>query len=341
MWYRVAVKNLILTLSAIICLIILTVTGYVVLDVFEYGKQPAGEGTQQSLFQITPGHRFDQIASQLNSSGIIQKPAYFRMIARYKNMDKKIRAGEYLLSPAMSPNQILDIMVSGKVYLHKVTIPEGFNLYQIAALFSDAGLVSETGFIQSAGNADLVHQKDINAATFEGYLYPDTYFFPRGSSAEGIISAMVDRFKNAMLPEYETLARNRGFTVHQIVTLASIIEKETGSDQERPLIASVFYNRIKKNMRLESDPTVIYGIENFDGNITRRHLSEHTPYNTYRISGLPPGPIANPGIQSIKAALYPAESDYLFFVSRNDRTHQFSRNKEEHDRAVRLYQMGK
>jgi UPF0755 protein len=206
---------------------------------------------------------------------------------------------------------------------------------------SRAGLVSEMQFIQTARNSDLVRQKGIDADSFEGYLYPDTYYFPKSITAEGVINAMIDRFRHMMLPEYETLAKNKGFSIHQIITLASIIEKETGSDQERPLIASVFYNRIKKNMRLESDPTVIYGIENFDGNLTRSHLSTRTPYNTYRISGLPPGPIANPGIHSIKAALHPAESEYLFFVSKNDKTHEFSRNKAEHDRAVKLYQMGK
>ena len=332
---------LLLVFIVIFCLIISAISGSVVLDIITYGNRPAGNGEHQSLIEILPGQRFDQIASQLNASGIIHKPTYFRLIARTSSMDKKIMAGEYLLSSAMTPNQILNILASGKIYLHKLTIPEGLNLYQIASVVSRTGLVSEMQFIQTARNSDLVRQKGIDAASFEGYLYPDTYYFPKNITAEGVINTMIDRFRNVMLPEYETLAKNKGFSIHQIITLASIIEKETGSDQERPLIASVFYNRIKKNMRLESDPTVIYGIENFDGNLTRSHLSTPTPYNTYRISGLPPGPIANPGIHSIKAALYPAESDYLFFVSKNDKTHEFSRNKAEHDRAVKLYQMGK
>jgi UPF0755 protein len=152
---------------------------------------------------------------------------------------------------------------------------------------------------------------------------------------------MVEKFQSVFTPEWEKRAKELGLSIHEIITLASIIEKETASQDERRVISSVFHNRLKKGLRLETDPTVIYGIKNFNGNITRKNLSETTPYNTYIITGLPPGPIASPSYESIKAALYPAETDYLFFVSKNDGTHIFSADFKEHNRAVRKYQQGK
>jgi UPF0755 protein len=180
---------------------------------------------------------------------------------------------------------------------------------------------------------------NVPADSFEGYLFPDTYFFPRGVLAKDIITTMVNRFWTQFGVDWKERADELGLSVHEVITLASIIEKETGVSSERPIISSVFHNRLKKRMRLESDPTVIYGISDFDGNITRKHLDTHTPYNTYRIRGLPPGPIANPGAAAIESALFPAETDYLFFVSKKDRTHKFSTTILEHNRAVRKYQL--
>jgi len=186
-----------------------------------------------------------------------------------------------------------------------------------------------------------VRQNGLAGMTFEGYLFPDTYFFPRDVTIEGIISTMVKRFWSVFVPEWQARAKDLGLSVHQTVTLASIIEKETGAAFERPIISSVFHNRLKKKMRLESDPTVIYGIKNFDGNLTKKHLTTRTPYNTYKIRGLPIGPIANPGSASLEAALYPDDTKYIYFVSRKDRTHQFSMNLKQHNRAVRKYQLGR
>jgi UPF0755 protein len=241
----------------------------------------------------------------------------------------------------MSPIKIFDALVNGRVHLHRLTIPEGYNLKQIAAVIADTGLVSEQDILGIVHNADLAQKYDINGATFEGYLFPDTYYFPKHISPEKMIATMVKRFWTVFKPEFITQARNIGFSIHEVITLASIIEKETGVAFERPIISSVFHNRLKSKMRLETDPTVIYGIENFDGNITRKHLNTPTPYNTYKISGLPPGPIANPGLKSIEAALYPADTDFLYFVSKKDRTHHFSTNFKEHQRAVRKYQLGR
>jgi UPF0755 protein len=248
-------------------------------------------------------------------------------------------AGEYQLSSAMTPGLILEMLSTGKVYLHRVTIPEGFTLQQIASLVDGMGLVAENRFCQAARDPDLIHRLGIGGSSLEGYLFPDTYLFPKGIAVEKMIRVMVDRFHRLAEPLLEQGLPGRGLSLHEIVTLASIIEKETGKEEERSLIASVFTNRLRRNMRLESDPTVIYGVEGFDGNITRKHLRTPTPYNTYVITGLPPGPIANPGLPSIQAALHPAESDYLFFVARKDKTHVFSRTWEEHEKAVRLHQM--
>ncbi|MBU1697564.1 MAG: endolytic transglycosylase MltG, partial [Proteobacteria bacterium] len=190
----------------------------------------------------------------------------------------------------------------------------------------------DTSFILSLG---------IKAITLEGYLFPDTYFFPKNTDCKTVITTMVEHFNNILTKEWQARAKTMGFSVHDIVTLASIIEKETGDALERPLISSVFHNRLKKNMRLESDPTVIYGIKNFDGNIKKKHLKMKTPYNTYQIIGLPLGPIANPGAKSLAAALNPVHSEYLFFVSKKDTTHQFSKTIQEHNQAVAKYQLRK
>jgi UPF0755 protein len=239
----------------------------------------------------------------------------------------------------MTPAEILDILVSGRVRLYKLTVPEGYNQYQIAALVADADLATADAFLKSAADPALLRAKGIAADSLEGYLFPDTYYFPHQTPPGTIIATMVQNFWSVFTPAFEKRAGELNLSVHQVVTLASIIEKETGIASERPLISSVFHNRLKRGMRLESDPTVIYGIEEFDGNLTRRHLTTRTPYNTYRISGLPPGPIANPGREALKAALYPASTDYLFFVSRQDNTHYFSTNLKDHNRAVRQFQL--
>ena len=239
----------------------------------------------------------------------------------------------------MTPRRILATIVEGDVLLHRITIPEGFNLHQIAEAVARAGFGDAESFYEIATDPAVVAAAGFEGQSLEGYLYPDTYSFPKGYSQSSIIDAMTQRFRDAVSDAWRSRAAEMGMSLHEVVTLASIIEKETGDPAERPLIASVFHNRLAKGMRLETDPTVIYGIENFDGNLTRRHLRTPTPYNTYRIRGLPPGPIASPGHAALEAALFPAVSDYLFFVSRNDGTHQFSRNLQDHQEAVRKYQL--
>lgn len=307
-----------------------------------YADAPAeANNSKNVVIGVRQGQSLKTTANVLYQESIIKSPIKLILFARIKGYDKHLKAGEYLLSAAMTPGQILDIMVKGEVKLHKLTVPEGYNIDQIADLVTQAGFGTREAFIKAASDAELARKMGLEAETFEGYLFPDTYFFPKTATVEKIISTMVQRFWSIFTPEWKARATSFGFTVYQVVTLASIIEKETGAPFERPRISSVFHNRLRKKMRLESDPTVIYGIKNFNGNLTRKHLKTRTPYNTYKIRGLPAGPIANPGRASLEAALYPEETAYIYFVSKKDNTHHFSTNLKEHNRAVQKYQLGR
>jgi UPF0755 protein len=332
-------KKLSAAILIILLFFLIGVAG-VYLNIISYAQKPPNTKPVEQIVVVQSGQGFKALSNLLNQRGMILHPVKFRLFARIKGYDKSIKAGEYMLSSTMSPKKILETMVDGKVYLHRLTIPEGYNLKQIAQTVENAGFASEKDFLKAATDPDLVHAEGIDAQTFEGYLFPETYYFPRGVIPEYIISTMVKRFWSVFKPEWKEQAKNLGFTVHQVITLASIIEKETAVSAERPIISSVFHNRLKRNMRLESDPTVIYGIRDYNGNITRKDLERPTPYNTYTIKGLPLGPISNTGTKAIEAALYPADTNFLYFVSRNDKTHYFSTSFKDHNRAVRKYQLG-
>jgi len=315
--------------------------GVFYMHLMSWADRPAGSAVQEKLFTVSPGQGLKQTADSLQQEGLVSDALRFTILTRLDKKDKLLKAGEYIFSSSMTPREILQQMVEGRVHLYRLTIPEGYHLVQIAAAVATAGLESEKRFLDTARDPQMARSLGIEADTLEGYLFPDTYYFPRGLDSATIIATMVKQFKAAFKPAWERQAKALGMTVHEVVTLASIIEKETGASQERPLISSVFHNRLKKGMRLETDPTVIYGIPDFDGNIKRRHLETHTPYNTYKIKGLPPGPIASPGALAIQAALYPAQSEYLYFVSKKDGTHQFSTTIKQHNAAVKKYQLRK
>jgi UPF0755 protein len=306
-----------------------------------YASTPADAGAGIATFVIPSGQGVSGISRRLGDEGIIRKPLVFRIFSRLNRFDTQIKAGEYRLSAAMSPADILQKMVRGDVVLYRLTIPEGYTMQQIAGLVEEGGITGRGAFMDALWDRKLMGRLGIEAGSFEGYLFPDTYFFPKNTTAESMISTLVSRFRSVMTPRRLERAQAIGFSVHQVVTLAAMIEKETGAAEERPVISSVFHNRLARGMRLESDPTVIYGIQGFDGNITRKHLAEQTPYNTYRIKGLPAGPIANPGEASIEAALFPADTDYLYFVAKKNGTHQFSTNFADHNRAVAKYQLNR
>lgn len=340
---HIKIKSRILKkLIIILCIctfIILTAAFFFIRSIYQYAETPCSSNTKKILFSVHPGQNIHAAARQLQERNIIKSPFKLRVLSRIRGLDRRLKVGEYPLSPSMTPNEILDIIVSGKSMLYRVTVPEGYNLFQVSQVIEKSGLATFDHFYQAATDPDLTREIGIPADTFEGYLFPDTYLFSKETTPRKIITAMVNRFQEMFTENWNEQAKRLGFTIHEIVTLASIIEKETGVPDERKMIASVFHNRLQKKMRLESDPTVIYAIPDFNGNLTRKHLQTVTPYNTYKIRGLPPGPIANPGKKALEAALYPAEAPYLFFVAKRDRTHHFSTTISEHNKAVRKYQI--
>lgn len=300
---------------------------------------PPGDDKTPVLVEFQPGISFYQIAKSLKEKGIIRSFEGFTMLARLKGSVKKTRAGEYEFNKAMRPLDILTRLEKGLVKKYPVTIPEGYNIRDIADLLGRKGLINRDRFIAKAADKGFLQTIGIEAATAEGFLFPDTYQFFRGISEEMVITTMVSRFREVFTDDLARKAKEGGLSVMEVVTLASIVEKETGAAEERPRIAGVFMNRLKKKIPLQSDPTVIYGIKNFNGNLVRKDLAAVTPFNTYLIKGLPAGPISSPGIDSLKAVIYPEKVDYLYFVSRNDGTHYFSRTLSEHNRAVYQYQI--
>jgi UPF0755 protein len=260
------------------------------------------------------------------------------LLARYRELDGALQVGEYEISAALAPGEILTRIVEGRVVVYEVVIPEGLTASQIALRVEAAGLSNAVAFLAFASDPASAGLLGVEGGNLEGYLFPETYRLPRGLGVHEVAKLLVDQFLQVWR-EIEPQARSQELSMLEVVTLASIVEKETAAPEERPLIASVFRNRLRRGMRLETDPTVIYGIPDFDGNLRRRDLENaENPYNTYQIPGLPPGPIANPGADALRAVVNPAESDYLFFVSRNDGTHIFSKTYSEHARAVDQYQ---
>lgn len=292
----------------------------------------------EKIVVIPEGATFQQVAGLLEREQLIRSRSVFVMLGKAQEVDRKIQPGEYELHAAMPPADILAKLLAGRVLLHAVTIPEGYTFTQIADVLAEQGITNRADFLKLASDTAFIKTLGISGETAEGYLFPDTYRFARATSAKDVIRTMVDQLARIMTEEWKTRAKEMNLTMHQVLTLASVIEKETGSGDERPQIASVFHNRLKKRIPLQSDPTVIYGLPNFDGNLHKKDLSHPSPYNTYRWAGLPPGPIASPGADAIRAALYPSTSTYLYFVSRNDGTHHFSATLTEHNRAVEKYQ---
>lgn len=297
---------------------------------------------EELLYTVSPGSSLSNIAAGLEDRGVIANDGYFIALARLKQSAARIQAGEYLFGerPA-TPTTVLDRLVTGDVRLERLTIPEGFALTEIADLVEARELGSAGRLLDLAHDSDFIESLGLEVDSLEGYLFPETYTFARGTTEKQLLRAMVGQMKRHMTTELLSKGEALDLDRHELLTLASIIQKEAGTDEEMPRISSVFHNRLERGMRLQADPTVIYGVEDFDGNLTRRHLEDITPYNTYRLSGLPPGPIASPGDEALQAAANPADTDALYFVSRGDGSHVFSRTLGEHNRAVRRYQLGR
>jgi len=310
----------------------------VVLDFYQYATMPAGASEKTAVLWIKPGQKFSETAAELYKLGLVRHPKKFHFLARLRGSDTRLQAGEFALCASMPPVAILDALVEGDILLRKAAVPEGATILQVGQLLEKAGLISQEAFLKAAADPALIRNLQLAGPTLEGYLFPETYYFPRGVTAEQVIRKMVAHFRSVFTAAWAERAQAMGFTTHQVVTLASIVEKETAAPEERPLIAAVFLNRLKRGMRLESDPTVIYGMKDFKGNLKHRDLATPTPYNTYQIRGLPPGPIANPGCASLEAVLYPSEAPYLYFVSKNNGSHHFSSTLAQHNKMVQRYQ---
>ncbi len=290
------------------------------------------------VVNIPEGSTLRQVAGLLNAEGLVNSPLGFLGMGKIVLADRRIPAGEYLLHTGMRPTQILSEILNGRVVLHQITVPEGYTVAQIADQLREKRLSDPDEFLRLSRNPDFLHSLNLEADSLEGYLFPNTYRIARNAKPRHVIETMVAALWQVITPEFRGRAREVGMSLHEVLTLASVIEKETSVETERTLVSAVFHNRLRRNIRLQSDPTVIYALEAFDGNLRKRDLSVKSPYNTYRVVGLPPGPIGNPGVEAIRAALYPDNANYLYFVSRNDGTHHFSSTLAEHNRAVEKYQ---
>ncbi len=281
-----------------------------------------------------------QIAHQLQTEGVVRHWTLFLSYLKIIKRSSALQAGEYQFEGSLTVPEIADKLIRGLVFYHQITVPEGYSLFDIADLLEEKGFCTAQAFRAAAAHVNLVSDLVQNAKNLEGFLFPDTYRLTRTATADEIVQWMVDRFRQVYTNYFESEARKSSLSLKEIVTLASLIEKETGLDEERELVSAVFHNRLRKRIPLQCDPTVIYAAKlmgRFRGEIYRSDLELNSPYNTYRHSGLPPSPIANPGLKSIQAALRPAQVDYLYFVSDSNGSHIFSSTLAQHNRAVTAY----
>jgi UPF0755 protein len=320
-------------------LLVFVLFSFTALYVGYFLVSPAGMDKKEVIFMVKKGSGLRTISHELERKRLVKNKHLFTLCAFLKGGTKDIKAGEYSLNQTMSPVTIFHILSTGAIKTYTITIPEGLTARQISALLAKKNLTNMKDFLTLIMDPSLLAFYHIKATSLEGYLFPDTYIIDRDTDAWQLIELMVTRFQSIFF----NLLKEKGSTqrlwsTHDIVTLASIVEKEGGRVEEKPIIASVFFNRLKKGMRLASDPTVIYGMKNFDGNLKKKDLRTPGPYNTYLNYGLPPGPIANPGEDSLKAVINPAETDYLYFVADKDGGHYFSPTLSEHNKAVQRYQ---
>lgn len=297
---------------------------------------------QAQLVDIVPGTGPQAIGQKLIAAGVVRDEWTYRIALWRSGHARRLQAGEYRFDTPLSPLEVIGKIARGEVDLLPLTFPEGLTVLEMSRIFEAAGFGTAAAFVAAAGNAALIRDVDPQAADLEGYLFPDTYSLSRRTDAAQLVRTMVERFTRTLTPDLQSAARARGLSVRQLVTLASIVEKETARPDERTVVASVYANRLRIQMPLQCDPTVIYALQRagkFDGNLRRGDLQFDSPYNTYRYPGLPPGPVAAPGAESLRAAARPADTDYLYFVSRNDGSHVFSRTLTEHNRNVQTFQI--
>jgi UPF0755 protein len=297
---------------------------------------------EEVFVELPAGTSVSGMGARLAEAGVVRDEFTFQLAARLGGNERRLQAGEYRFTVPATAFEVVDRLLRGDVHTLPVTFREGLTITEMANIFEGAGLGSASDFVAAAGQADLIRGLDPSASDLEGYLFPSTYTLSRREDAAALVRVMVASFERAFDTELRALAEKAGLSVRDVVTLASVVERETGAAEERPLVAAVFLNRLRLGMPLQTDPTVIYAMMRsgrWNGNITRNDLMMDHPYNTYRNPGLPPGPIAAPGRASLEAVLRPAAVPYLYFVSRNDGTHVFASTLTEHNRNVAEWQL--
>ncbi|MCD6526008.1 MAG: endolytic transglycosylase MltG [Desulfuromonas sp.] len=294
---------------------------------------------QPQLVVVASGQSLAVVAQTLHRQQLVSDPFAFRVLAKLRQQERLIQAGTYRFEGPHTPTQVLQKLVEGRVELARCTVPEGLTAVEVIQRCAADGLGKVERYQQLMADGDFRRQLQIGATSLEGYLFPETYCFAPGVGEDAVLKKMVQQTRQHLTEPLLAAAEKRGLDELQLLTLASIVQKEAGNVEEMPLISAVFHNRLKRGMLLQADPTVIYGIADFNGNITRKDLRTATPYNTYVNRGLPPGPIANPGLNAIRAAANPADQPYLYFVATGDGGHHFSRTLKEHNRAVHRYQL--
>ena len=301
-----------------------------------------GFAANEQFVEIPQGTGVSGIAARLSDAGVVKDPLLFRLAARVSGRERALQAGEYRFAEAASPRDVVERLARGDVFVRPITFREGLTIWETADVFASSGLGTREEFLREAQNPARAQSFDPEARSLEGYLFPDTYQFPRGVGAKGVVDAMVAGFLRAYDADLRAAAAARGLSAREVVTIASLVEKETAHPPERPVVSAVYQNRLKIGMGLQCDPTVIYALllaGRWNGNLTRENLRVDSPYNTYRYAGLPPGPIASPGRASLEAAIRPSADPYLYFVSRNDGTHVFATTLAEHNRNVQEWQV--
>lgn len=322
-------KNLAVVIASLF-IVFLVYSGVVLLVPLPFGNQPVE-------FEIKRGATYRQVVDSLAQRGMVRDRWIFSLLGRVSGIDRKIKAGYYTLWGSMTPWQVFGAIRLGKIVEYEITIIPGDSLREIADKFVALGMTSRENFLTLCVSRDILEAYEVDAPSLEGYLFPDTYRFPKGLDAREVLTMMVNRLRESYEPELMLRMLDMNLTENDILTMASIIEKEAATNEERPVISAVYHNRLRRNMPLQADPTSVYGVKSSKERITKEDIQRKTPYNTYIIRGLPPGPIASPGLESIVAALNPAEAPYLYFVSNNDGTHTFSVTLGEHHEAVRSY----
>jgi UPF0755 protein len=306
------------------------------------GEPYKGYSATEQLVEIAPGSSTRAIGESLIAAGVVRNEATFRTALWRTGAARTLKAGTYRFEAPVSAVDVIQKIAKGDIWIKRLTFPEGLNMMEMARIFDQQQFGTAATFLDAARDPQPIASLDPDARDLEGYLFPETYSLPPKTPAARLVHLMVDRFEQHLTEDMRRGAQALGMTTREVVTLASIVEKETARDEERPIVAAVYLNRLKAHMPLQCDPTVIYALEkagHYNGNLTRADLGVDSPYNTYRYPGLPPGPIASPGLASLKAAVAPADVEYLYFVSRNDGTHVFARTLDEHNANVRKFQV--